>query len=267
MPKEAARKPVAKKTAGKKPVQQKKESEFANLIAKRPRSFHVGGDVHPPRDVSRYVKWPKYIRLQRQKKVMYQRMKTPAMINQFTQTLDKHVATEMFKLLHKYRPEDKKAKKERLLKLAEAKKEGKQEEAPKKPMTLKCGLNHITTLVEQKKAKLVVIAHDVDPIELVIWLPTLCRKMDVPYCIVKGKARLGTLVGLKTATCLALTDVKPEDKKTFSDLVAVCRTNYIDRAEAIVRQQGGGKLGVKSAKKIEKRQKALAKDEKQREKM
>ena len=27
----------------------------------------------------------------------------------------------------------------------------------------------------------------------VIWLPALCRKKDVPYCIIKGKARLGEL--------------------------------------------------------------------------
>jgi len=39
-------------------------------------------------------------------------------------------------------------------------------------------------------AQLVVIAHDVDPIELVVWFPALCRKIEVP-CIVKGKARLG----------------------------------------------------------------------------
>jgi large subunit ribosomal protein L7Ae len=45
----------------------------------------------------------------------------------------------------------------------------------------------------QNKAQLVVIAHDVDPIELVVWLPALCRKMEVPYCIVKGKARLGSV--------------------------------------------------------------------------
>lgn len=32
---------------------------------------------------------------------------------------------------------------------------------------------------------MVVIAHDVDPLELVVWLPALCRKMGVPYCIVK----------------------------------------------------------------------------------
>ena len=30
-----------------------------------------------------------------------------------------------------------------------------------------------------------VIAHDVDPIELVIWLPALCKKQGIPYCIVK----------------------------------------------------------------------------------
>jgi large subunit ribosomal protein L7Ae len=59
---------------------------------------------------------------------------------------------------------------------------------------------------------MVVIASDVDPIELVLWLPRLCKKMEVPYCFVKGKARLGALVHKKTATVVALTDVKPEDK-------------------------------------------------------
>ena len=53
----------------------------------------------------------------------------------------------------------------------------------------KYSLNHIVALIEAKKAALVVIAHDVDPIELVIFLPALCRKMGVPYVIVKGKAR------------------------------------------------------------------------------
>lgn len=60
-----------------------------------------------------------------------------------------------------------------------------QEPEKKKPLVVKYGLNHITTLVEAGKAQLVVIAHDVDPIELVVWLPALCKKMGVPYCIVK----------------------------------------------------------------------------------
>ena len=50
---------------------------------------------------------------------------------------------------------------------------------------MKYGLNHVTQLVESGKAQLVCIAHDVDPIELVLWLPALCKKQGVPYCIVK----------------------------------------------------------------------------------
>ena len=69
----------------------------------------------------------------------------------------------------------------------------------------------MTTLIEEGKAKLVAIAHDVEPIELMAFLPALCRKKGIPYCIVKGKARLGKLVHQRTATCLALTEVKKED--------------------------------------------------------
>jgi len=48
-----------------------------------------GGTIQPKRDLTRYVRWPKYIRLQRQKAILYQRLKVPPSINQFTQTLDK----------------------------------------------------------------------------------------------------------------------------------------------------------------------------------
>ena len=46
--------------------------------------------MQPKRDLTRFVRWPKYIRLQRQRKILYQRLKVPPAINQFTQTLDKH---------------------------------------------------------------------------------------------------------------------------------------------------------------------------------
>lgn len=117
---------------------------------------------------------------------------------------------------------------ERLLKKAEAEKDGKAAET-KKPISVKFGINHITYLVEQGKAQLVVIAHDVDPIELVVWLPALCKKMNVPYCIVKGKARLGAVVHQKTATALALTAIKNEDKLEFSKLVESMKANFNDR--------------------------------------
>ena len=51
-------------------------------------------------------------------------------------------------MLLKYRPEDKAAKKERLVKRAQAEADGKPVEA-KKPIVVKYGLNHVTYLIEQ----------------------------------------------------------------------------------------------------------------------
>jgi len=117
----------------------------------------------------------------------------------------------------------------------------------KKPNFLKFGINHITALIEQKKAKLVIIANDVDPVELVIWLPALCRKMQVPYCIVKNKARLGALVRKKTATAVAITRVNKEHQATFGKLTSAIKANYNDRFDEFRRVWGGGHLGNKSA--------------------
>lgn len=144
------------------------------------------------------VKWPEYVRLQRQKKILNLRLKVPPAIAQFANALDRNTAAQTFKLLNKYKPETKAEKKERLLKEATAISEGKKkEDVSKKPYAVKYGLNHVVGLIENKKAGLVLIPNDVDPIELAIFLPALCRKMGVPYAIVKGKARLGVVVHKK----------------------------------------------------------------------
>ena len=135
------------------------------------------------------------------------------------------IATNLFKLLNKYRPETSVEKKARLTAAAEAAAAGSKVDQGKKPLVVKYGINHITALIEAKKAQLVVIAHDVDPIEIVVWLPALCRKMGVPYCIVKAKSRLGTVVHKKTATALAITEVKSEDKQELAALVSAIKSN------------------------------------------
>ena len=72
----------------------------------------------------------------------------------------------MFKILEKYRPESALAKKQRLKARAEGKVSKKEDAPTKRPNVLRLGVNTVTKLVEQKKAQLVVIAHDVDPLEV-----------------------------------------------------------------------------------------------------
>uniref|UniRef100_A0A6M2DML2 60S ribosomal protein L7a n=1 Tax=Xenopsylla cheopis TaxID=163159 RepID=A0A6M2DML2_XENCH len=230
------------------------------LFEKRTRNFGIGQDIQPTRDLSRAVRWPKYIRIQRQKSVLQKRLKVPPPINQFTQTLDKQTATQLFKILEKYRPETAIAKKARLQARAEAKAQGKEDTPTKRPNVVRSGTNTVTKLIEQKKAQLVVIAHDVDPLELVLFMPALCRKMGVPYCIVKGKARLGALVRRKTCTCVALTNVDSGDRVGFNKLLEAVKTNYNDRHDEIRRHWGGGLLGSKSAARIAKLEKVKARE-------
>lgn len=200
----------------------------------------------------RFVRWPKYVRVQRQRRILTQRLKVPPALNRFTKTLDKSTASTLFKLLLKYRPEDRAAKKQRLLSEAQARESGVEVEK-KRPLVVKYGINHVTQLVEAGKASLVVIAHDVDPIEIVVWLPALCRKMGVPYVIVKGKARLGTVVHKKTAAALALTAVKNEDQRELAKVAETAASLYEGRVS-----WGGGIMGTKSQARLRKREKKIA---------
>ena len=75
-------------------------------------------------------------------------------------------ATQLFRLMDKYRPESKQERKARLAGRAEERVKGKADVPTKRPPMVRSGINTITTLVEQKKAQLVIIAHDVEPIEV-----------------------------------------------------------------------------------------------------
>lgn len=234
----------------------KKEKKFSNLFESTRRVFKIGTHVQPKRDMTRFVKWPQYILLQRQKRILFKRLKVPPVVNQFSNTLAADKAKALFKLLAKYKPETRAEKKARLTEAAKNQnaKSEKRTEATK-PKFLKSGLNHVTTLVEQKKAKLVVIAHDVDPIELVVWLPHLCRNKDVPYCFVKSKARLGQLVNKKSTTCVAITDIRKEDSAELDRLNQTFLHNYNQNKDHLT-QYSEIVLGQKAQTRNEKREKA-----------
>ena len=248
---------MAKKNRGtRKATNKRTDNKYKNLFERTPKNLSIGGTVRPKRDLTRYVKWPKYILLQRQRRVLYDRIKIPGAINQFSFTLTRDKAKTVLNLLEKYKPETKAEKKQRLEAMAEKKVDKKNLDPSKKPYMVKTGLNHITQLVESKKAQLVVMAHDVDPIELVLWLPSLCRQMNVPFCFVKSKARLGKVVNLKNATCLALTDVRAEDKAALSRIVEMCNTEYTTSNNYFT-HKSGIVLGQKSQHKKEKKERMV----------
>ncbi len=221
-----------------------------------PKNFRVGNSIQPKRNLSRFVRWPRNVRVQRQKKVLYERLKVPPSINQFRKPLDRAEASPLLRLLSKYKPETVKEKKARLEKAAADKAAGKAVNAGPAPVVLKFGLNHITTLIEEKKAKLVVIASDVDPIELVVWLPALCRKMGIPYAIVNNKGLLGQLVHQKKAAVVALTGVKAEDQVGLDKVIETAKAKFADNVD-LRRKWGGGIMGLKTQKRLEKREKML----------
>jgi large subunit ribosomal protein L7Ae len=83
--------------------------------------------------------------------------------------------------------------------------------------------------------------------------------MGVPYAIVKGKARLGTVIHKKTATALAITEVRPEDKQALAAIVSSVTINFNQRFDEFRKQWGGGIMGFKSIKAAEKKRIATEK--------
>lgn len=130
----------------------------------------------------------------------------------------------------------------------------------KRAPVLRAGVSIVTTLVENKKSQLAVTAHDRDPMELVVFLPALCLKMGVPYCIVKGQARLGHLAHRKTCTRTAFTQVNSEDKGALVKLVEAVRTNHNDQYDEIHCHWGSNVLGPESGTHIAKLEKTKAKE-------
>lgn len=68
---------------------------------------------------------------------------------------------------------------------------------------IKKGTNETTKAVERGLAKLVIIAEDVDPPEIVMHLPLLCDEKKIPYVYVPSKKKLGEAAGIEVAAASA----------------------------------------------------------------
>jgi large subunit ribosomal protein L7Ae len=103
---------------------------------------------------------------------------------------------------------------------------------------IKKGTNEVVKSIERGEAKVVVIAEDVSPPEVVFYIPVLCEERKVPYTYVKNKSDLGLKVGIASAASIAVVDYgKNED--AYKGLISSIET---------------AKSGKEEKKKVEKKE-------------
>ena len=69
-------------------------------------------------------------------------------------------------------------------------------ELAKKSGKIKKGTNEVTKAVERGIAKLVIVANNINPKEVIMHIEPLCREKDIPYVLVESKEDLGAAAGL-----------------------------------------------------------------------
>jgi large subunit ribosomal protein L7Ae len=84
---------------------------------------------------------------------------------------------------------------------------------------LRKGVNESTKCIERGIAKLVVIAEDVTPEEVVMHLPLLCDEKKVPYTYVPSKLELGKAAGLDVGSSSITIESEGEGKKLVDEIV------------------------------------------------
>ncbi|KAK3808143.1 MAG: 50S ribosomal protein L30e-like protein [Linnemannia elongata] len=197
----------------------------------------------------------------RQRQLLDNRRRVNPKLRYFTKLLDKRLTHLLFKFANKYRPETRidNKRRRRVVDPVEVAVAAFDEAANRAPYFLKYGMNHVAELTEKQRAQLVAISDDIEPPEVLIWLPAMCRLNNVPYAIIKSSARLGTLVNKRSATAVAFTEIREEEKLEFSQLADAINVCYAKINRQPVRSSWmGGLLGFKSKVKVALRATATA---------
>jgi large subunit ribosomal protein L7Ae len=84
---------------------------------------------------------------------------------------------------------------------------------------IKIGTNETTKAVERASAKLVVIAEDVSPPEIVMHLPPLCAEKKIPCTRVKSKMELGRAAGIDVPTAAVAIVQEGDAKEQIEEII------------------------------------------------
>lgn len=91
-------------------------------------------------------------------------------------------------------------------------------EIAKKTGKIKKGGNEATKIIERGLAKLVVVASDVSPKEVIMHIQPLCKEKEVPYVEVPSKEELGAAAGLQVSTSAVVIVKEGESKDLIKEL-------------------------------------------------
>lgn len=70
-------------------------------------------------------------------------------------------------------------------------------EKARKTGKIEKGINEVTKSVERGTAKLIIIASDVQPKEITLHIPIICKEKKIPCEIADSKEKLGIAAGIK----------------------------------------------------------------------
>ncbi len=85
------------------------------------------------------------------------------------------------------------------------------------------GTNEVTKAIERGTAKLVVIAEDIEPEEIVMHLPILSKEKAVPFIFVPTKQELGAACGISVSTATVVIDDVGKAGKQVEEIVSALK--------------------------------------------
>lgn len=85
---------------------------------------------------------------------------------------------------------------------------------------IKKGTNEVTKVIERGTAKLVLVAKDTNPKEIIMHLPSLCEEKSIPLIPVGTKEELGEAAGLSVPTAAIAIIQEGEAKQLIKELTS-----------------------------------------------
>ncbi len=81
------------------------------------------------------------------------------------------------------------------------------------------GTNEATKSIERGRAKLVLVAENVEPPEIVAHIPMLCDERNAPYVYVPEKQKLGEAAGLMVGSAAAAIEEPGEGSELVDEIL------------------------------------------------